>query len=253
MAERRTVDVSLERVLGGSFAALQANALVACAISFLLSAVPDAAWGFQFGFVAGGGYGPTGRGSAFLILAVVGILGFAVSTLAQGALIQVAAAHREGRRAGLGEALEVGLRSILPMMGRNILAGVAIGLAAVALLVPAALLYVVWAVSAPALVLERLGVTDSLERSRALTRGARWQVFAVQLLLLVMQWGLALAQNATVATGTGTTDTVLAIAVSAAVTTFVTAFSPIAHAMLYFELRDAKEGPPTDRLAEIFR
>jgi hypothetical protein len=250
-----TIDrVSLERVFGGTFAALGANWPVIAATSLALSAIPGAAWGFQYSRIFGWhDHLPFDDARGILILLVTGVLALGVSTLAQGALVQIAAAHREGRRAEFGEALEVGLRALLPMIGRTVLATLATGLAALALLAPAVLLYVVWAVSAPALVIERLGATDALERSQALTRGARWVVLAFQLLLFLMSWGLSLLQGAIAGNAYGQSDSIPALVAGAAVAAFVTAFSAVARTMLYFELRDWKEGPPTDRLAEIFR
>lgn len=245
-------DVSLGGILAGTLSALRTNAFAALSVSLVLSAVPGAAWGFQYGWVLAGGYGPLGRGASILLLMIVGLLAFAVSMLAEGALIHIGAAHRAGRRAPLGDALETGLRAMLPMMGRAILATVAIGLAALALLVPAVLLYVVWAVAAPALVIERLGVTDALERSQALTRGARWRVFGLQLVLLVVAGGLDAVEKIFVRAAGIDGQTPAAIAPAVVVATFVTAFSAIARTLLYCELRDWKEGPPTDRLADIF-
>jgi uncharacterized membrane protein len=250
-AQITTQEASVGRAIGQAVAALAAQPLAAFGTAFALSAGPAAAVEYEFYRVVGGDYGALGRGPAILVLAVAGLLAFGVSQLAQGALVQLAAGHRTGRRVGFGEAVETGLRAMLPMMGRSILATVAIALAAIALLVPAVLLYVVWAVSVPALVLERLGPTDALERSQALTRGARWRVFGFQLLVLALGAILGLAHNALL--GESQAEVALVGSVSAAViASLITAFSAVAESMLYFELRDWKEGPPADRLAEIF-
>src|SRR3546814_14393610 len=45
-----------------------------------------------------------------------------------------------------------------------------------------------WAVVAPALVEERTGVFGAFGRSRELTKGARWKVFGLELILLVAMW-----------------------------------------------------------------
>ncbi|MBV9932033.1 MAG: hypothetical protein JO013_13965 [Alphaproteobacteria bacterium] len=246
-------EVSIGRAFAGAFAVLAARPLEAFGIALVLSAAPIEATFFEYDRLVGGGHSGLGRGPSLLVLGFAAILTFAVSTLAQGALVAVAAAHREGRRAGLGEAVEAGIRALLPMIGLIVLSSLAIGFASLALLVPGVLLFVAWAVALPALVLERLGPTDALERSQALTRGARWRVFGFLLVTLAVSSGLSLAQSALGGANDTLAVTAVTLAVGAAVSTAVTAFSTAAHTMLYFELRDWKEGLPADRLAEIFR
>src|SRR3546814_8344703 len=50
------------------------------------------------------------------------------------------------------------------------------------------MLFCMWAVVAPALVEERTGVFGAFGRSRELTKGARWKVFGLELILLVAMW-----------------------------------------------------------------
>src|SRR3546814_13989713 len=106
-----------------------------------------------------------------------------------------------------------------------------------------------WAVVAPALVEERTGVFGAFGRSRELTKGARWKVFGLELILLVAMWivtlvfGLlilrtnnaeALAQNA-VSVGW--------IVGSAVLNTLIYTVWGTVQTSLYVELRTWKEGP----------
>src|SRR3546814_19979116 len=50
------------------------------------------------------------------------------------------------------------------------------------------MLFCMWAVVAPALVEERTGVFGAFGRRRELTKGARWKVFGLELILLVAMW-----------------------------------------------------------------
>lgn len=245
-------EASLERTFGGTFAALAANPLAAFGITAGLSALPSGAFQYALSRYFAGEYGVLGRGQALAVLILSGLLALVLWALAQGALVQVAAAHREGRRAGLGEALETGLRALLPMIGRTPLATVATACAALVFVLPAILLYTVWAVSIPALVLEGLSPTDALERSQVLTRGARWRVLAFQLLILGGGWALGLLPFR-LAAGAGAASSALLLCTSTLVGIIVGAVSMIAHAILYLELRDWKEGPPASHLAEVFR
>ena len=67
----------------------------------------------------------------------------------------------------------------MPLLGLGIVAGIAIGIGFLLLIVPGLILMTIWSVAAPVLVLERAGVFASLGRSRELVRGNGWQVFGV--------------------------------------------------------------------------
>lgn len=129
----------------------------------------------------------------FLIVAVVnGILagsvlvlvGFAVSivagTLYQGMVVGLVRDVQDGRRdSSAGDLIEAAWPVVLPLIGVGILAGIAIAIGFVLLVVPGLILLTIWAVVAPVIVIERKGVIDSFGRSRELVRGNGWQVFGV--------------------------------------------------------------------------
>ena len=71
-------------------------------------------------------------------------------------------------------------------MFTGFVAGIAIGIGFVLLIVPGLFLLTIWALVAPVVVIERKGVMASLERSRELVRGHGWQVFAVIVVLLLL-------------------------------------------------------------------
>jgi ABC-type multidrug transport system fused ATPase/permease subunit len=129
----------------------------------------------------------------FLIVAVVnGILaggvlvlvGFAVSivagTLYQGMVVGLVRDVQDGRRdSSVGDLIDAAWPVVLPLIGVGILAGIAIAIGFVLLVVPGLILLTIWAVVAPVIVIERKGVIDSFGRSRELVRGNGWQVFGV--------------------------------------------------------------------------
>ena len=61
-----------------------------------------------------------------------------------------------------------------------------------ACLVPGIILVVRWAVSVPAAVTEKTGVSESMSRSTFLTEGFRWDVFGLLFMMGAINLGLTL-------------------------------------------------------------
>ena len=77
------------------------------------------------------------------------------------------------------------------MAGASILAGIAITIGLILLIVPGLYLITIWAVIIPVIVLEQSGVMASFGRSHELVRGRGWHVFGT----LVLAWLILLAVN----------------------------------------------------------
>ncbi|MPY99091.1 MAG: hypothetical protein GEU97_14030 [Actinophytocola sp.] len=94
----------------------------------------------------------------------------------------------------LGRLVGLALLPIIPMFGLALIVGLVAVVAAPLLLIvgPAAFVVAIWlyvlyfALAAPALVLERCGVIESIKRSRALVQKSWWRVFGILLLALIL-------------------------------------------------------------------
>jgi len=177
--------------------------------------------------------------------------------LTQGALVRVTLAYAQGRRASLGESLAAGVAKALPLIGLLVLMIIAIALGFVLFVVPAILLYVRWAVASPALVAENLGVFAAFGRSAYLTKGVRWQIFLLQLLsfiaILVVQSIVTGTLGITFGTRPGqSAPTIAELVTTGAIGTFTTAAWASLQTSLYIGLRDWKEGPESETLADVF-
>ncbi|MDX6317207.1 MAG: hypothetical protein QOD35_607, partial [Nocardioidaceae bacterium] len=130
------------------------------------------------------------------LLGVVGallasIVGIIAAFLLQAALVKAVEDVRDGRvDLSLSETLQVAR----PFVGRvaiaSILAGIAIGLGLVLLIVPGLFLITIWAVVIPVVVIEQPPMLSAFGRSRQLVRGRGWNVFgtlvtAIIILILV--------------------------------------------------------------------
>jgi hypothetical protein len=138
------------------------------------------------------------------------------------------------------------LRAVTPVLGQLILVGIVAGVAIVIgfilIIVPGLILITIWSVAAPVVVLERPGGLRALGRSRELVRGNGWHVFGVILVLgiLVVVAGSALEVAADSA-GTG-----VGIVVRVIVGVLTAPLSALAASVLYFELRAPSPATSTE-------
>jgi hypothetical protein len=257
-------EVSIERIFGRAFGTVRANPAATLGIAFLFGALPVLVLnllllGMQPQLAVR--IGPWGTAAAGLL-----ILAFtmAVAAITHGALVEATVAYSDGRRSSFGEAATAGLVVFLPLAAASILSTVAITLAMLLLFVPGVILYCLWIATTPAVVAERLGPIEALRRSRYLTRGARWKVFGIVLILVVAYWLItAVFSVLSLSMFRGTMGFSPAgrlgqfpieyWVLSAVVQTVTTCLWGVVVTALYVELRDWKDGPRSDALAEVFR
>jgi hypothetical protein len=187
------------------------------------------------GLIFTGTVGPLELG---LVLAAGAIAGYWF----QGMVVEAARDILDGRR---DHTLASLLRSVTPVIGAlmiaGIIAGIAVGLGYVLLFVPGLFLGTIWAVIAPVIVIERRGALEAFGRSRELVRGHGWQVFAVIAVLFVLQ----LAITGVVRVIVDNVDQgFLAYTLSELIVRLLLApLSALAAAVLFFELK-ALRGEP---------
>lgn len=161
-----------------------------------------------------------------------------------------------GTRPQFGPVFGFALGRVLPLIGLAVITYFAVVFASFLFLIPGLMLLVRWSVSVPALVEERRGVFDSLKRSNALSRGSRWRIFALGLIILVISavpgvlslTAVGLSANAVQSMTSFSPLLIFAGLLSAIASLFVVAIL----AALYVELRSIHDGVAPDRLAEMF-
>jgi hypothetical protein len=254
-------NVSIGRVFSRAFGTIRANPVTTLGIGFLFGALPSLVVAYAIQNVRA--ESPAVFGSAGMI--GIGLFSILVTVLlaviAQGVLVRVTVTFSEGRKASLGESVMAGLRVALPLFLLGVLTAIALAFGFMLLLVPGVILYMMWSVAAPALVEERLGPIEAFGRSRYLTRGARWKIFGLTLVVLVVYWVVSGVVGAlTIASYGGIAEAAAGaaspspglLAINAIVGTIYSAVTGVIPPSLYVELRDWKEGPQTEALADIF-
>ena len=188
-----------------------------------------------------------------LLLAVVlGSLGVVLGSLVglagifwlQGALVIAIDDVRDGRAdLGVGQTLERVKPRVGTLVLAGLIAGVAVGIGFLLLIVPGLYLLTIWLVIIPAIMLEGRGVGDAFGRSRELVRGYGWSVFGVIVLTFLIVVGVSIAvslvRNAVGADWAGFVVNIVGESLTAPLLA-------LAWTITYYELRDLKgAGPAT--------
>jgi len=206
----------------------------------VIAAIPQYVTSFVVAPPTVGSFG-TGRVVLYLV-------NLACSSIASGAIIFGVVQELRGRRFSVADSIQIALHRFLPMLGVAICTTILIGLATVLLIVPGLMVACAFYVSMPACVAENAGVFESMARSRFLTKGYRWQVFGLFLLILVA--GIVLGALAAMAFVF--TSRVGLLIATQAIGAVVGSFNGVIVGVVYYQLRVAKEGVDIDKIASVF-
>jgi uncharacterized membrane protein len=195
------------------------------------------------------GPSPSVGGGVILVGVGVWLLTIVLGALSQAIVLYGAFQDMRGRPVNLVESLQVGLRRFFPIIGLSICISLLAGLAALALIFPAFILFTMWFVATPACVVEQLGPIRSMGRSRQLTKGHRWKIFGLMLSLFIVLGLVSGVLGATLGAVGGTT---LALVGAVLWSGVWGAFYAISVVVTYHDLRVAKEGTDIDQIAAVF-
>ncbi|HET7590777.1 MAG TPA: hypothetical protein VFK14_11420 [Solirubrobacterales bacterium] len=183
-----------------------------------------------------------GHFSLFWIAIVVSL---AVGTLYQGMVVELVKDIQDGRRdSSVGDLMRSVLPVLGPLIGAGILAGLGIGAGFVLLIVPGLILLTMWAVIAPAIVVEHRGVFDAFGRSRQLVKGQGWPVFGTVVIAYLIAF---VAELVFVAIANGIADgPLLRIVFSALASTLAAPIGALVASVLYFRLLALQPQQPSE-------
>jgi uncharacterized membrane protein len=247
-------EMSIGRVFERAFGAIRVNPVVILGLGLVVGALPNLILNYAVSDFAT----PTPGSFAgmFGLMFATWLISIIVSAIVQGSLTQATVVASEGRKATFGESLAAGFRVALPLVGLAIVSGIGVMIGTILLIVPGIILILMWAVAAPALVVEREGVFAALSRSADLTSGARWKILGMFLVLIVgyllLSYVVGLvgfaAYSPTKAAGLAMSSAIGSIVLG----TVYNAASGTLWPALYVELREWKEGTSAEKLAEVF-
>jgi uncharacterized membrane protein len=253
--------LDIGRVISGTFSVIGRNFVAFSVLSLVLAGLPTAVIAFiqasslqaaeTFSFSSG----------YFTSVAYTALAGLITGAILQGALVYGTVQDMTGARPSIAECLANGLRAFLPLIGLSILLAIAIVCGFILLIVPGLMMACAWCVAVPALVADRSGVFGAFGRSAELTRGNRWRIFALFIIVWVIAIVIGMVIGAVAVAlsfaGGGLDPVALArspaqIAGNLVSTTVTSLISSTGVAVLYVELRRAREGLGPQWLSEIF-
>ena len=129
------------------------------------------------------------------ILALAGVFGALLGSvvelfaafLVQAALVKAVQDVRDGRAdLSISETVSAATPYLWSVAGASIIAGIAITIGLILVIVPGLWLITIWAVIVPVIIVERSGALQSFGRSRQLVRGYGWNVFGTLVLVFVI-------------------------------------------------------------------
>jgi MFS family permease len=238
------------RVLGRSFGVLGRHF-----VQFLLvTAIPIVPLAYVIGVELVSAVGvkhpdPTAMARlGLLMMAAVAFWGVAIM-IAQAIVLYGTFQDMRGKSMSFGEAIIKGFARFFPIIGLAICTLIAVGTGLMLLVIPGIIFGLMFYVALPACVVERLGPIASMKRSIALTKGHRWKIFGI-LILIGLLSGIGGAVIATILTMVGGAKAML-------IGRFVWqaimgAFGAVVVAVIYHDLRAAREGIDVERMAAIF-
>lgn len=151
-----------------------------------------------------------------------------------------------GEDASVGAAFKDVIRLFGPAIGLMLAVGMLVGFGSLMCLAPGIYLMIRFYVAFPVLVVERCGVTNAMKRSGDLVAGNYWRILLVILSANIVKVALiyAITFTGTAAfTGGGILDVSLYALTQYVGQLFVAPIDMVLAVVVYFELREAREGP----------
>ena len=191
----------------------------------------------------------TDPGAGAVGLAFIGgILAVVLTLVSQAVILYVAFQYLRGQPVALGDAVQKGFARFLPILGLVILFFLGVWVGLILLVIPGIMLMVAWSVSVAACVVEGTGPVASLKRSAALTKGHRWKIFGIFLLI----WIASIIVGALIGLISFQLGKIANMLASFFWTACWTAYFNSVLVMVYHDLRVAKEGTDVNQIAAVF-
>ncbi len=240
---------SVGQVLKRTFNTFFANIVPFCVLALILY-LPSLLLGFgSMGDLETGTAVPQYSAADFAVMAVSVVLSYILI----GALVYGTVQHLTGRSASIGDIIGRGLSRVIPVIVIAILLSLVVGIGFALLVIPGIFLIVVYSVVIPAAVVERPGIIGSFKRSWELTKGYRWPVLGLLLILFVILVVFSFVVGAAGGIAFFFLNSLpLLLVFNYVISAISGAFASVTIAVLYHDLRVAKEGVSSEQIAAVF-
>ena len=170
----------------------------------------------------------------------------------QASLIYGTISTLRGQHPGLSEMLSRSLQALLAVILVAIVLSIVMALGFVLLIIPGLILMTMFWVAIPVAVVERNGVGAAFSRSRELTSGHRWSIFALFIVIVVIAGVVQIVIGLIFGFAGTQTISVLGTWITQLVSMVVAGVWACLVAVSYHDLRVVKEGVGTEQIAQVF-
>lgn len=200
-----------------------------------------------------GGFVPIPFAGEVGIAVLGGVVVFAGFGWSQAAIIYFGVRTLRAEPPTVGQTALCALRKIAPVVAVSSLVYLVVGLGVLFLVVPGVVLFLMFWVAVPAAVVEG-GVVSALERSHQLTKGHKWALLGLLIVVMLAMWfGSAVLMIVPMLFAiAGTTELVVSLGVTLITQVLTWIVWGVVGAASYYHLRLAAEGEAGD-VAEVFR
>ena len=193
--------------------------------------------------------------SGLISYGVIVLASIVVSTLITAIITLAAYDTYLGRPMRLGTYFSVGLKNFFILFALSVITTIAMSIGMALLIVPGVILYLMWVVIVPSVVVEQAGF-GALSRSRELTKGYRWPILGLMVILFVALILIQSLLGALLGFGltvmfTGTSG-LFYMLFQGAVSSISYAIYACIVVMLFARLKEIKEGVGMSDLADVF-
>ena len=254
MSETVAFEFSVGRVLSKSFRVLIQNPLLLLGLTLVM--VAPGLYGYYL--MATGPQGEAVFSNSFWFSTLIGILLYPAFLIV---ILTATAASLRDEAVSTDLLLGALAKHILPVLAIVILFTIAVYIGALFLIIPAIIIGCMFYVTIPARLNEGSGIIDSFGRSRDLTRGHRWGIFGLMLVMIAFQIVVNLVFGVFAFTSMYAAATInaselqmpwISLALAQFFSSIMYVYFFVTTGVAYHELRMEKEGGDTDTLAKVF-
>jgi hypothetical protein len=172
-----------------------------------------------------------------------------LQTIAEAAVLRAAYADISGQAFDISAAVRQAFGRSRSLMGIVVVKGIGIGLGLVLLIVPGLMLFSMWYVAEVACMVEDIDAMPSLKRSTILTRDNRWKILGIGLVTVIVLVAIQLfIGQLALQIGGPVVSAFFAYGFQVIYLPFTATLS----AVIYYDLRAAKEGLGIERISAVF-
>ncbi|NMM44139.1 hypothetical protein HH303_06605 [Rhodospirillaceae bacterium KN72] len=245
--------LSIGAVLSQSVTVLKANFLAFFLIGALMSALSDVTlMMLGMGALVDGKATPqqviTNAGGALPVLGAILVSTLPFYAFGLGTISYGAVRYMHGNPATVGECLMRGARSLPSLLLVALLSWIGVTIGMAFFVIPGAILLTLWYLAIQVVMVEGLGIFSSLNRSAALTKGQRFTLFG----LLVILLGISLLIGLIVSVAIFPLSLIgLDMVANMVISGILMAFTAVVAAVVYTILREEKDGLRRGDLANV--